>query len=78
MEKIFFGHFKINWTDKYKVEGNVNLKWGEGKLKLGDNLNDQNDMLMYTGNYGSCIITAKVKPTAAGIWDTVGILAESS
>ncbi len=76
MEKIFFDDFAANTIDNYKLEGNVNVQWEEGRLKLGDNLNDQNDMVIYHGDYGNCIISARVKPTAAGIWDTIGILAK--
>ncbi|MGE5860258.1 MAG: ROK family protein [Ignavibacteria bacterium] len=76
MEKIFFDDFAANTIDNYKLEGNVNVQWQEGRLILGDNLNDQNDMIIYHGDYGNCIISAKVKPTAAGIWDTIGILAK--
>jgi hypothetical protein len=75
-EKIFFDDFTADTVQDYTLEGNVNVRWEKGKLSLGDNVNDQNDMVLYRGNYGSCIISAKVKPTAAGIWDTVGILAK--
>jgi hypothetical protein len=75
-EKIFFDDFTTRTVDSYKVEGNVNIQWEEGKLMLGDNVNDQNDMVLYRGDYGNCLVSAKVKPTTAGIWDTVGILAK--
>ena len=76
MGKLFYDDYSTNTIDKYNLEGNVNIKWLERKLLLGDGINDQNDMVIYQGNYGNCIVTAKVKPVAAGIWDTVGILAK--
>jgi predicted NBD/HSP70 family sugar kinase len=76
MAKIFSDDFTIDALDKYTCEGNINLKWEPGKAILGDQVNDQNDILLYRGDYGECVVTAKVKPTAVGIWDTLGVLAK--
>ena len=33
MKKIFFDDFAANTIDNYKLEGNVNVQWEEGRLK---------------------------------------------
>ncbi len=75
-EKIFSDEFTRDTVGEYAQEGNVNIQWQKGKLMLGDGVNDQNDVMLYRGNYADCVISARVKPTLAGIWDTVGILAK--
>ena len=76
VENIFFDDYSTNTTNHYIADGNVNLHWTEGILRLGDNKNDQNDMVIYQGNHGDCEIQATVKPAKAGIWDTIGVLAK--
>ena len=75
-EKIFSDEFTADTVNEYTREGNVNIQWEKGNLLLGDRVNDQNDVMLYRGDFSDCVVSARVKPTLAGIWDTVGILAK--